>query len=200
MCAAAFGYKFHGMNYPAPPTRGATTRDTTRIAAFAALIAALGILPLIPVPVIPVPITAQTLGVMLAGGVLGPKRGALAVALFLLGVALGLPLLAGGRGGLGAFLAPGGGFLLGWILGAAVIGVLTPRRGAVSLVWQTAVCLLGGIGAVYAVGVPWMAVVAGLPIPAAAVAALAFVPGDILKACLAAAALRTLRRALPAAT
>ena len=91
---------------------------------FAALIAALGLLPPIPVPIIPVPITAQSLGVMLAGALLGPKRGPLAVIIFLGVVLLGFPLLSGGRGGLGVFFGPSAGFLLGWVAGAFVVGVL----------------------------------------------------------------------------
>lgn len=175
----------------------ASSRDTVRIAALAALIATLGLLPPAPVPLLPVPITAQTLGVMLAGGVLGAKRGALAVALFLFAVALGLPLLAGGRGGLGVFVALGGGFLVGWIVGAAVIGALTPSRGTIHLMRQILVCLLGGIISVYALGIPWMAYMANLTLPQAAIASLAFVPGDIIKAVVAAYALRAVRRALP---
>ena len=74
-------------------------RNMTRIALFAALIAALGLIPSLTLA-FGVPITAQSMGVMLAGAILGAKRGALAVLLFMALVALGLPLLAGGRGGL----------------------------------------------------------------------------------------------------
>ena len=74
------------------------------------------------------PITAQTLGVMLAGSVLGARRGALAVLTFLVLAAVGLPLLAGGRGGLAVFAGPSVGFLLGWVLGAWVVGWLVERR------------------------------------------------------------------------
>jgi biotin transport system substrate-specific component len=95
-----------------------STKDIVHIALFAALTAALGLFPPLTLPVIGVPITAQSLGVMLAGSIIGSKRGALALALFLLLVAIGLPLLAGGRGGVGVFLGPGGGFLLAWPLGA----------------------------------------------------------------------------------
>ena len=70
------------------------------IALFAALIAALGLVPKFTLAS-GIPITAQSMGIMLCGTVLGSRRGALAVLLFLLLVALGLPLLAGGRGGLG---------------------------------------------------------------------------------------------------
>ena len=79
------------------------SRDIARIAVFAALIAALGLVSAIPIPGLPVPVTTQTLGVMLAGAVLGPRRGAAAVAVFLLLVFIGLPLLSGGRGGAGVF-------------------------------------------------------------------------------------------------
>ena len=84
-----------------------TTRDIVLIALFAALTAALGLFP--PIYVFAVPITAQTLGVMLAGSVLGSKRGGLAMLLFLVLVAVGAPILAGGRGGFGIFASPSGG-------------------------------------------------------------------------------------------
>ena len=82
-------------------------RSVTLIALFAALIAALGLVPKFTLAA-GVPITAQTLGVMLCGTVLGARRGGLAVLLFLALVALGLPLLAGGRydGGCAAPVAP----------------------------------------------------------------------------------------------
>ncbi|WP_338518407.1 biotin transporter BioY [Erwinia aphidicola] len=75
------------------------------IALFAAITAALGLFPAFSLPVIAVPITAQTLGPMLAGAIAGAKRGALALVLFVLLVAIGLPLLAAG-GGLGDFPWP----------------------------------------------------------------------------------------------
>lgn len=73
-------------------------RNLTLVALFAALIAALALIPKFSLG-FGVPITAQSLGIMLCGTVLGAKRGAMAVLLFLLLVALGLPLLAGGNGG-----------------------------------------------------------------------------------------------------
>ena len=81
------------------------TRDLAYIALFAAIIAVLGTLPAINIG--PVPITAQTLGVMLAGSVLGARRGFLAVLLFLVLVAIGLPLLSSGAGGLSVFAGVG---------------------------------------------------------------------------------------------
>ena len=98
-------------------------RDYPRIATFVGLIAALGLVPAIYI--IPdVPVTAQTLGVMLAGAVLGSYRGALAVLLFELLALVGLPILASGKGGLAVFTGPTAGYLVGWIFGAYVVGLV----------------------------------------------------------------------------
>ena len=148
-----------------------------RIALFAALVAVLGLVPKIDLP-FGVPITAQTLGVMLAGCLLGPVRGFLALLLFLGGVALGLPLLTGGRGGIGVFMAPSAGFLLGFPVGAAVTGLA--MRGLPGPVWLRAsvASALGGIGAVYLCGVPLLAAIAHLGLARALLASLVFLPGD----------------------
>ena len=88
-----------------------SARDLALIAVFVGVTAALGLIP--PVPVGPVPITAQSMGMVLCGAVLGPKRGGLSMALFMLLVGVGLPLLAGGRGGIGILLGPSVGFFVG---------------------------------------------------------------------------------------
>src|SRR5262245_34546375 len=96
-------------------------RDVGLIVLFAAIIAALGLVPKIDVPMLGgVPVTAQSLGVTLAGILIGARRGALAAALFLVAVAFGFPLLAGGRGGLGVFTGPSAGFLLGFVPAAFI--------------------------------------------------------------------------------
>jgi len=115
-------------------------RDLARIAVFAALIVVLGTVT-IPIPG-GVPITAQTLGVMLAGAVLGPRRAPLAVVLVLVLAAVGLPVLAGGRGGLGVFVGPTAGYLLGWVVGAVVIGLIV-RANRITL-WRTALGVVVG--------------------------------------------------------
>lgn len=157
-----------------------------RIALFAAIIAVLGLLPKIDLPIAAgVPVTAQTLGVMLAGLILGPRDGALAVILFLAIVALGMPLLAGGRGGLGVFFGPTGGFLLGWIAGAFTAGVLMPRK-APGFATACLAAMAGGIVVIYAFGIPWLAMVSGMSLAKAALVSAIFLPGDILKALAAA--------------
>jgi len=174
-------------------------RDLARVAVFAALIVVLGTVPPIPVPGL-VPVTAQTLGVMLAGTVLGARRGAAAVLIVLVLVAVGLPVLSGGRGGLGVFVGPTGGYLVGWVLGAAVAGLIA--RWAVGRVpwWRAALgALVGGVLVVYACGIPVTALVAGIGVGDAAVAALAFVPGDLLKVVAATVLTVALQRAYPPA-
>jgi biotin transport system substrate-specific component len=97
---------------------------------------------------------------MLAGAVLGRWRGAAAVLVFLLLVALGLPLLAGGRGGLGVFFGPSVGFLVGFPVAAFVIGWLTERLDAPrSLARGIAVNVVGGIAVLYLFGIAGMALV-----------------------------------------
>lgn len=164
--------------------------NTVLIALFAALIVVLSLIPPIPLPAIPVPITLQTLGAMLAGAMLGPLRGALACLLYLALAAIGLPVLPGGRGGLGAFVGPTGGFLVGLVAGACVTGWLARRlaaraRGAAQAAAYVLACVVGGILVVYAFGVPWLAVVAKMELAKAALAVAVFLPGDVAKALVA---------------
>lgn len=162
-------------------------RDLALIALFAGLIAALGLPGTLHLFGNAVPVTAQTLGVMFAGSILGARRGFLAVLVFVALVAAGLPLLAGGRGGLGAFAGPSVGFLLGWLPGAWVVGRITEatlrRRGRYTLATGMAANLVGGVAVVYAVGIPMLAWRSGTGgLVAAAVATAVFLPGDLIKA------------------
>jgi biotin transport system substrate-specific component len=168
-------------------TRPSATRDLALIASFAALVAVLGLPGSVSLFGNSVPITLQTLGVMVAGSVLGWKRAFLALVTFLALVAAGLPLLAGGRGGLGVFAGPSVGYLIGWPLGAAAIGWLVERRlPAYPVWWGLLANVVGGIGVVYLVGVPVQAAITGTSsVVATAVAAAVFLPGDIAKAIVA---------------
>lgn len=171
-------------------------RDLARIAVFAALIIVLGTV-VVPLPG-GVPITGQTLGVMLAGTVLGARRAPLAVLLVLILAAVGLPVLAGGRGGLGVFAGPTAGYMLGWIAGSAVIGLIA--HSARATWWRTALgVLVGGVLVVYLFGIPVQALVLGTDFLPTAASALVFVPGDLLKAAAAVALTLALARAYPPA-
>ncbi|MER7441885.1 biotin transporter BioY [Micromonospora avicenniae] len=180
--------------------RGFDTRDVTRIVVFAAILAVVGIPGAIPVFGGAVPITAQTLGVMLAGAILGRWRGAAAVTLFLVLVLAGLPLLSGGRGGAGVFVGPSAGFLFGWIAGAFVVGAIVRFGNRPPTWWRTALgCFIGGALVVYAVGIPVQALVTRLPLAKTALSSAAFLPGDLLKVVIAAAIAMALWRAYPRA-
>ncbi len=179
-----------------------------KIAVMTALMAVLGAMPGIPVPLVPAPITLQTLAVMLAGIVLGPWRGAASMLLFNALVALGLPLLAGGRGGLGAFAGPSVGFILGWILATLVVGLvframtgrLRPGISAGRVFTAAFVAsVVGAIVVLYACGIPGMALVAGLPLDKAALGSAAFLPGDLVKAVVASLLAAGLWKAYPRA-
>lgn len=170
--------------------------DLARIAVFAALIVVLGTLT-VPVPG-GVPITGQTLGVMLAGLVLGARRAPLAVLVVLALAAAGLPVLAGGRGGLGVFLGPTAGYLLGWIAGSIVIGLIA-HHGRFTW-WRAGLgAVLGGILVIYLFGIPVQSLVTGVPFGPTVLSSLVFLPGDLLKAVLAVVLAVALRRAYPRA-
>jgi biotin transport system substrate-specific component len=175
-----------------------TSRDLALIATFAGVVAALGLMPGIYPLGIPVPITAQSLGVMLAGAILGGRRGFLSVGLLLVLVAVGLPLLAGARGGLGVFAGASVGFLLGWPVAAFVVGWITERGGSTyHLPWGLVANAVGGIVVLYAFGVLGMVLVTDLSVWAAVSLNGWFLVGDLGKVVLAALVARGVHAAYP---
>lgn len=174
-------------------TKAKTPSPIRALAAVALLAAAISTLAFvaIPLPFSPVPLTGQSFGVMLAGALLGPRLGPLAVLAYLLLGLVGLPVFAGGHAGAGVLVGPTGGYLWGFVAGAWVIGLMSgvqKDRPA----WQTMLGLVvGGIGVVYALGVTQLALVAGLPLSRAwALGVVPFLPGDLLKAVVAGAVVR----------
>lgn len=173
-------------------------RNVAMIALFAALIAALGLIPQITLG-FGVPITAQSLGVMLCGAVLGARKGAIAVVLFLLLVAIGLPLLAGGRGGLGLFASPSAGFLIGWPVAAFVTGLIVERwRSAPLAVVAGIASVIGGIVVMYVFGIVGLSIALDRSLPEATALVVAFIPGDVIKAVIAGLLTQAIARARPA--
>lgn len=161
------------------------TQKLAYISLFAALMGVLGLFPAIPLGFTPVPITPQSLGVILTGSILGarlgPKYAAYSQMLFLLLVAMGLPLLSGGRGGFGVFLAPSGGYLIGYIVGAYVIGYLCYRMKEAKLFKLIVVNVFGGMVVVYLFGIPFQAMMMNISFWEAFIINLAFLPGDFTK-------------------
>ncbi|UOQ95417.1 biotin transporter BioY [Halobacillus shinanisalinarum] len=165
---------------------------------FAAIIGALGLLPPIVTPFTPVPITAQTLGVMLAGSILGAKRGALSLLVFVLLVTFGVPLLSGGRGGLGVLFGPSGGYILAWPFAAFTIGFLVERFWKkLNIGLYITINVMGGILLVYAFGVTYLSMITETPWTKAAWAALVFIPGDLVKVVVASLLARQINRVYP---
>lgn len=137
----------------------------------------------IPLPFTPVPLTGQTFGVLLVGAALGSRRGFASLGLYTaLGLA-GLPVFAGGASGLGYALGPTGGYLLGFMVSAYVIGLLAERGLERNLRTSLLPFLLGTI-IIYALGAGWLALYVG-PQAAISKGVLPFLPGDLFKLILA---------------
>jgi biotin transport system substrate-specific component len=150
------------------------TRLLAETATFVALIAA-GAWAAIPVG--PVPITLQTFFLLLAAPVMR-RRAALPAGLYLLLGALNLPVFHSGLSGIGVLLGPSGGFLAGFLPGAAIAGLAYEGRSRV----LRAAGLAAGTLVIYACGIAWLLLSAGLSLPAALlVGVLPFLPGDLLK-------------------
>lgn len=173
-------------------------RNLTHIALFAALIAVLGLVPKIDLAS-GVPITAQSLGVMLCGTVLGARRGALAVGLFLLLTLAGLPLLAGGRGGFGLLASPTVGYIIGFPVAAFVTGLVTERWSAPVGIAAAAGAAIGGILVLNAMGIVGMSVMLDKTLPEATLLAAPYFIGDSIKAVLAGLVTQAIAKARPEA-
>jgi biotin transport system substrate-specific component len=169
------------------------------VVVFAAFIAVLGIFPGLYIGGSGVPIVLQNMGPLIAGAVIGARRGALSVVLMLALTAIGLPLLSGGRGGLAPFVGPSAGFLVGWVLSALVTGLIAERllrRGTRPLLPVLLLAAFAGLVADYVLGIGFLAVYLG-DVRAALVGSLVFVPGDVAKVVVTALVAALVHRALP---
>ncbi|MFY4775846.1 biotin transporter BioY [Metabacillus sp. RGM 3146] len=169
-------------------------RDITYISLFAAVMGALGLVPPIALAFTPVPITLQTLGVLLSGGILGARLGAWSQIVFLALVAAGMPLLSGGRGGIGVFVGPSAGYLIGYIFISFLLGFIISRIKTVTFPKILGVNLIAGVFLLYVFGVPVQSFVMNLPISQTIKISLIYIPGDILKALLASFLVYRLRK------
>ena len=117
----------------------------------------------------PVPLTGQTFGVLIVGGALGARRGFAAVALYVLLGLVGLPFFAEGKGGSAVILGATGGYLIGFIVAGAVVGRLAELGWDRHIGGAIGMMLIGSV-LIYAIGLPWLAVVLHLS-PADTIAA-----------------------------
>jgi biotin transport system substrate-specific component len=179
--------------------RRLSAADLARVAVFAGLIAALSLPGQFYLFGSSVPVTLQTLGVMLTGLLLGARLGTLAVLVYLAIGAVGVPVFAGGAAGLAPFSGPTGGYLVGFAVGAFVIGLIARRSRQFRPVIGFVACVVGGILVVYAIGVPVLAWRLDLDFGTALrTGATIFLPGDLIKAVLATVVAAGVYRAYPA--
>lgn len=187
-----------GVDNERMPRPGITARDMAQIAVFAALIAALGLPGAITVGFTGVPITVQTLGVLLAGAVLGPRKGTAAVAVFIALTLIGLPLLSGGRTGLTALAGPSAGYLVGWIPAALFIGLLTARIvPKYPVLPALLINLAGGIVVIYFFGTLGLLLRTDIALWPAITSNGVYLPGDLLKVVVATMVAKGVHRAYP---
>jgi biotin transport system substrate-specific component len=172
------------------PKISSRIRDILLVVVGSLLIAALAQIEIL-LPFTPVPITGQTFGVLLVGAVLGSKRGAAALILYIMEGAFGLPFFAGGASGVGILVGATAGYLVGFVIAAYVVGLLA-ERGLERNVRTSLIPFFVGTLVIYLCGVAWLSVILGGVGKAIAAGVLPFLVGDAIK--LVAAAL-----ALPAA-
>lgn len=184
------------------PRAAGRAGDIALIAVFAAMLAAFAMMPPVPVGPAGVPITLQTFAIALCGMVLGPWRGAAATLLYVVLGLLGLPIFSGMSGGIGVLAGPSAGYILSFTLYALAAGLVA--RWAVRRFRGMRLGLalfVGGFGGSlllnHPLGILGMSINADLPLSVAAVADLAYWPGDIIKNILAASVAVLIHRAFP---
>jgi len=135
-------------------------------------------------PFSPVPITGQTFGVLILGALLGSKRGAAAMLVYILEGGIGLPVFASGTAGLAVLAGPTGGYIMGFVFAAFVVGYLGEKNWDRHFVSTVGMMLLG-TAIIYTTGIIWLLQF----VPSAQVfqlGLLPFLPGGLLKILVAA--------------
>ena len=163
------------------------TRSALVVVGFSLLTAAAAQV-VVPLPFTPVPLTGQTFAVLLTGALLGPRLGALAMLAYLAEGAAGLPFFRGGAGGYAHFSGATAGYLLAFPAAAYVTGYLAERGWDRRFATAAAAMALGSL-VVLACGWAWLALMFSTPAEAFRMGVVPFLPGDVVKVSLAAAAL-----------
>ncbi|HBV89232.1 MAG TPA: BioY family transporter [Desulfosporosinus sp.] len=151
---------------------------------------------LIVIPMQPVPMTLQTLFTSLAGILLGGVTGAMSQIVYVLLGVIGLPVFAGGKAGLGTLMGPTGGYLIGFIVGAYIIGKIVESRKKPGLAWFGFSLVVGNL-VIYTLGVAQLSLVAHLSLTKALlVGVVPFLLGDLIKLVTAALIARKLSKTI----
>lgn len=159
-----------------------TTSDIAYVAVFTALVIVLGFVA-IPVGALGVPILLQNTAIILAGLVLGPRRGFFTAALFLL-IGFIFPVLAGGRTTYFALTSPTVGYIISYLVAVPVAGFIAARVVGKPQGAKVGLFILAGVVGLalqYLLGAIGMVLRAGLDVPAAAAAQLPFIPTDLIE-------------------
>jgi biotin transport system substrate-specific component len=143
------------------------------------------------IPIGPVPIVLQNLFVLLSGLLLGSRWGAASIGVYLLAGFLGLPVFAGGTSGLAKLMGPTGGYLVGFLAAAYLVGLVAERSGG--RLWINLLGLVAGSLLIYLCGVTWLKTILDISLAKAlAMGMWPFLPGDAAKIVAALALGRTL--------
>jgi biotin transport system substrate-specific component len=164
-----------------------------RMIVFASLLAALMAAgAYLAIPIGPVPIVMQNMFVFLAGLLLGSRWGLASVAVYLLAGACGLPVFAGGLGGIGRIVGPTGGYLIGYLPAVFIIGYIS-GRGTVRI-GDDVLAMICGTVVLYACGVTWLKILTGMTwTKTLTVGMYPFLIGDAIKIAAAALIVKGLR-------
>ncbi len=138
------------------------------------------------VPLWPVPVTGQTLAVLLVGATLGTVRGALSLAVYAAFGIIGVPWFSEASSGFDVIAGPTGGYIIGFIASAALVGWLSEREWD-RKIFKAIATFIGGTLVVFAFGLPWLAFSLGIGVELTLEYGLwPFVIGGLIKAAIAA--------------
>ena len=152
-------------------------KQLTYIAEFAAVI---GLSSLLVLPIGPVPVTLQTLLIAYAGLFLGPKGAVMSVLVYLVAGALGVPIFAGGKSGIGVLFGPSAGYLWGFLLIAYFAGLAKGKA-----LFPSFLLLLTGLILDHLLGIAGLMLTLKKTLVESFMIDVLFIPGDLIKICLA---------------
>jgi biotin transport system substrate-specific component len=169
------------------------TSTQLRMTVYASLLAALtAVGAYLSIPIGPVPIVLQNMFVLLSGLLLGSRWGLASIGVYILAGACGLPVFAGGLGGISRIVGPTGGYILGYLPGVFIAGLIAEKTGK-RMIYDVIAMVCGSI-IIYSCGLIWLKILTGMTLSKTlAVGMYPFLIGDALKIAAAAVIAKSLR-------
>lgn len=161
------------------------TKSLIQMAMMATLLVVLGFIPALPLGFIPVPIVLQNLGVMMAGVILGGRKGSLSILLFFL-VGLVIPVFSGLRSTIPVLTGPTAGYVIAWFFVPLLISYGVKLINKKNFIAIFLIVWLAGVLFVDVAGAIWLASYTNIPLDKSILQNLVFIPGDTIKAIIAA--------------